>query len=536
MKVLIECASRNYQVYYKLCEVLHQQYSEAEFGYFSHVSLSDPLFQGSKDPRFSIYDPFNEANLIFDHESNINLIKKFEEFTGVTIWKMIAADRLIGWNDHIGNYPTYINKNLRSDREYVIAKVANEIRGISRMFNDFEPDIFIPAQKMGGISVFLLEGMCKASGVHYLIQDISRISNLHRITENAMMQSPEVNKDYESLMKKNDIESCSEGKKLHDDIKNDFSNLGNFDTDYLETYGLFEINNWTDGLRLFFEYVVDLLRHSKFLFINIMNKIKGENIDLKERFYVFKLRIECSLQRYLNKRAALDKSFGKLPDDGQKYLYFPLYNIPEYSSNFQSTMWLNIVSGVEALSKSIPGDWIIVLKEHPTGLEHNYRQKDFYHQLSRIPNVEFAPILADSNQLITNAELVFVTVGTSGWEAILQGIPVLSPVECFWDCMDLSHRSSDIESLHEDIKKAVEKNKKISASEREKRITFYLEALLSNSFPISDPEVFSYYYEGTHEQYYKQGQELADGFIKYFEKTYIYKSDGKKNYFQYDAE
>ena len=229
-------------------------------------------------------------------------------------------------------------------------------------------------------------------------------------------------------------------------------------------------------------------------------------------------------------------SFGKLPDDGQKYLYFPLYNIPEYSSNFLSTMWLNIISVVEALSKSIPGDWIIVLKEHPTGLEHNYRQKDFYHQLSRIPNVEFAPPLTNGNNLIDNAELVFVTVGTSGWEAILKGIPVLSPVECFWDCMDLSHRSSDIESLHEDIKKAVEKNNKVSASEREKRITVFLQALLSNSFSISDPEVFSYYYEGTQEQYHKQGQELADGFIKYFEKTYIYKSDGKKNYFQYDAE
>ena len=239
---------------------------------------------------------------------------------------------------------------------------------------------------------------------------------------------------------------------------------------------------------------------------------------------------------YSNKKVALDKSFGKLPDDGQKYLYFPLYNIPEYSSNFQSTMWLNIVSVVEALSKSIPGDWIIVLKEHPTGLEHNYRQKDFYDQLNRIPNVEFAPPLTNGNNLIENAELVFVTVGTSGWEAILKGIPVLSPVECFWDCMDLSHRSSDIESLHEDIKKAVENNKRISASEREKRITVFLQALLSNSFSISDPEVFSYYYEGTQEQYYKQGEELAEGFIKYFEKTYIYKSDGKKNYFQYDAE
>ena len=536
MKVLIECASRNYQVYYKLCEVLHQQYSEAEFGYFSHVPLSDSLFQDSKDPRFSIYDPVDEANLIFDHESNMNLIKKFEEFTGVTVWKMIAADRSIGWNDHVGNYGTYIEENLRRDREYVIAKVANEIRGISRMFNDFEPDILIPSMCMGTVRVLILESICKASGVHYLLPDCSRISDLHRISENVMCLSPEINKDYASLMEKNDIQSCSEGKKLHDDIKEDFSNLGNFDTDFLKTYGLFEINNSMDSLRLFIEYIVDLLRLIKLLCTNFIKKIMGEEIDLREKFYVLKVRIKLISQRYANKKVALDKSFGKLPDDGQKYLYFPLYNIPEYSSNFQSTMWLNIVSVVEALSKSIPGDWIIVLKEHPTGLEHNYRQKDFYHQLSRIPNVEFAPPLTNGNNLIENAELVFVTVGTSGWEAILKGIPVLSPVECFWDCMGLSHRSSDIESLHEDIKKAVEKNNKISASERETRLAAFLQALLNNSFSISDPEVFSYYYEGTQEQYYKQGQELADGFIKYFEKTYIYKSDGKKNYFQYDAE
>ena len=394
------------------------------------------------------------------------------------------------------------------------------------------PDILIPSMSMGTVRVLILESICKASGVHYLLPDCSRISDLHRISENVMCLSPEIDKDYESLMKKNDIQSCSEGKKLHDDIKEDFSNLGNFDTDYLKTYGLFEINNSVDSLRLFFEYVVDHLRLIKLLCTNLIKKIMGGEMDLKEKFYVFKLRNKLVSQRYANKKVALDKSFGKLPDDGQKYLYFPLYNIPEYSSNFLSTMWLNIISVVEALSKSIPGDWIILLKEHPTGLEHNYRQKDFYHQLSRIPNVEFAPPLTNGNNLIDNAELVFVTVGTSGWEAILKGVPVLSPVECFWDCMDLSHRSSDIESLHEDIKKAVEKNNKVSASEREKRITVFLQALLSNSFSISDPEVFSYYYEGTQEQYYKQGQELADGFIKYFEKIRSSENISNKNYFQ----
>ena len=536
MKIILELANRNSQVYLSLCKALKKRYPELEFSCFSSDITTTKIFENSKDPRFNIYDPFNEANLIFDHVSNMTLIKEFEEFTGVTIWKMIAADRLIGWNDDVGNYGTYINKNLRSDREYVIARVASEIRGISKMFNDFKPDIFIPAQCMGSISLLILEGICKASGVKYLLPTSSRISDLHRISENVMCLSPEIDKDYESLMKKNDIQSCSKGKKLYDDIEEDFSNLGNFDADYLKTYGLFEINNWMDSLRLLSEYISAQLINIKNLSKNLIKLVISSKSDIKTILHILWISLTIQSLGYSNKKVALDKSFGKLPDDGQKYLYFPLYNIPEYSSNFQSTMWLNIVSVVEALSKSIPGDWIIVLKEHPTGLEHNYRQKDFYHQLSRIPNVEFAPILADSNQIITNAELVFVTVGTSGWEAILKGVPVLSPVECFWDCMGLSHRSSDIESLHEDIKEAVEKNKKISASEREKRITFYLEALLSNSFPISDPEVFSYYYEGTQEQYYRQGQELADGFIEYFEKTYIHKSDGKKNYFQYDAE
>ena len=532
MRIILESANRTSLVYLSLCKVLKRRYPHIEFACFSSDISTTKIFDDSKDPRFNIYDPFNEANLIFDHESNMNLIKNFEEFTGVTIWKMIAADRSIGWNDHVGNYQTYINTELRRDREYVIAKVASEIRGISRMFNDFEPDILIPSMCMGTVRVLILESICKASGVHYLLPDCSRISNLHRISENVMCLSPEIDKDYESLMKKNDIQSCSEGKKLHDDIKEDFSNLGNFDADYLKTYGLFEINNSVDSLRLFSEYISAQLINIKNLSKNLIKLVISSKSHIKTILHTFWISLTIQSLGYANKKVALDKSFGKLPDDGQKYLYFPLYNIPEYSSNFQSTMWLNIISVVEALSKSIPGDWIIVLKEHPTGLEHNYRQKDFYHQLSRIPNVEFAPPLTNGNNLIDNAELVFVTVGTSGWEAILKGIPVLSPVECFWDCMDLSHRSSDIESLHEDIKKAVEKNNKVSASEREKRITVFLQALLSNSFSISDPEVFSYYYEGTQEQYHKQGQELADGFIKYFEKTSSSENISNKNYFQ----
>ena len=129
MKILLELANRNAEVYLSLCMALKRKYPDLEFACFSRDMSTTKIFEDSKDLRFSIYDPYTKKNQTYSHhDEDIELIRKYEDFSGLTIWKMIAADRLIGWNDHIGNYPTYINKNLRSDREYVIAKVANEIR------------------------------------------------------------------------------------------------------------------------------------------------------------------------------------------------------------------------------------------------------------------------------------------------------------------------------------------------------------------------------------------------------------------------
>jgi len=292
-----------------------------------------------------------------------------------------------------------------------------------------------------------------------------------------------------------------------------------------------EINNIFDQAKLFFKYLVELIKN----ILDILKSLLRSNNKFRLIFYKFLLFITIITQRYLNQKTVLHKNFGMLPIEGQKYLYFPLYNIPEYSSNFQSTMWLNINSIVEMLAKTIPGDWIIVLKEHPTGLNFNCREVDFYKKIQKLPNVVFAPLHAETEKLISNSELIFVTVGTSGWEGILKGKPVLSPVENFWDCMGLSSKCSDIEKFDTAIKSEIERNNIISDLEREKRITTFLEALQRNSFPISNPEAFSFYYDGDAEEYNTSGKELAAGLISFFKKVNIEKSIGNKEYFKYDT-
>ena len=534
MNILIQGSLRSYEVHHSLCNKLKDKYSGAKFAYFSSSLKTYSLFENSSKPIFKTYYPYGYAE-DYDYDSNIDLIREFEKYSGISIWKMIYADRAIGWSDYVGNYGTFIDIKKRMSRKYLVNEAANCIRSMSDMFNDFKPDIFIPAKAMGDISVFILEAICKKSGVKYILPEYSRVSNLHRVSENVLALSPEIDSDFQSLIKKGVVDDCTKGKELFDKLGLELNGLDNFDSKFIKTYGLKEINNLFDSFGLLLNIFFGMCN----AFINFIKQclrsIKNPYLRFSNIFHRFKLTLVILSQRYSNHKCVLNKSFGEFPEDNQKYLYFPLYNIPEYSSNFQSTMWLDITSVVESLSISIPSDWIIVLKDHPSGVHHNFRQKNFYSRLARIPNVTFAPVFCDSNKLISEAQLVFVTVGTSGWQAILKGVPVLSPVKNFWDCMKLSNKSSDIENLYDDIKRTVIENKKVTKAQREEKIIFYLEALLKNSFPISDPEVFSYYYEGTREQYFNQGIELANGLIQFFTQVNIENNIGKKTYFNYHS-
>jgi len=531
MNILLQGSTRSDDVHYSACIEIYKKYPSAKFGYFSDSIKALDLFKDSVDPKFNTFEPYHYDKK-FDYEKNLNLIRDFEESTGANIWKAIYADRRIGWSDNIAKYGTFIQKKKRMNHEYLVSEVAKYIRGMSEMFINFKPDIFIPAKAMGGIDVFILEALCKTSGVNYLLPEYSRVSNLYTIFENVQVLSPEIDKDYHKLIEEGEVDSFKTGRKLFEELTGSSDKSDSFDKQYMKTYNLHPIKDIFGSIRLifiiFFEMIIDVINFIK----RYIRSFNNPNLKLSMIFYKLKLSIVLRTIKYSNQRTVLKKSFGQMPDKQQKYLYFPLYNIPEYSSNFQSTKWLDLISLTETLAISIPFDWKIVLKEHPTSLNFNFREKNFYTKIAEIPNVVFAPIFSDSNKLISNAELVFVTVGTSGWEAILKGVPVLSPVENFWDCMNLSRRSSDIENLNVDILKTLSDNNKCSDSEREKRLITYLEALSNNSFSISYPELFSYYYEGTKDEYSQLGVELSKGLINYMEKVEIGKKIGGKVFFQ----
>jgi hypothetical protein len=108
-----------------------------------------------------------------------------------------------------------------------------------------------------------------------------------------------------------------------------------------------------------------------------------------------------------------------------KYVYFPLHRAPEKVTSAWAGMYLDQVLAIEKLSKLIPRDWFIYVKEHP-GQLGAYRDVLFFERLKLIPNLLFLSTKANTFDLMKNSQFNATIVGTAGWESITRGKNVLT--------------------------------------------------------------------------------------------------------------
>jgi len=117
---------------------------------------------------------------------------------------------------------------------------------------------------------------------------------------------------------------------------------------------------------------------------------------------------------------------GVTPSDVIKYkvVYFTLHIEPEVSLLYFSPEFSNTIEAVTWLSKSVPSDVIIVLKEHP--YSYGVRSVEYYKRINKIGNVFWSRPDIDSNSWIKKSSAVATITGTVGTEAVYQEKPVIS--------------------------------------------------------------------------------------------------------------
>ncbi len=107
-----------------------------------------------------------------------------------------------------------------------------------------------------------------------------------------------------------------------------------------------------------------------------------------------------------------------------RYVFFPLNSEPEIALSVYAPHFSNQIEVARNIAMSLPMGWKLVIKDHPRS--KGVRKPGYYKKLMEIPNVLFIDIDHPMRDAISHCEAVVVISSFVGFEAIMQGKPVIT--------------------------------------------------------------------------------------------------------------
>lgn len=145
-------------------------------------------------------------------------------------------------------------------------------------------------------------------------------------------------------------------------------------------------------------------------------------------------------------------------DVSRDFVYVPLHYQPEQSTITQGDVFVDQRLMIEILSKTLPKDWLIYVKEHPyqwlaRGTSFfSLRPSGYYRSLVRLPNVRLVPVNTNTYELIRHAKTVATVAGAAAWEAVMQGKGALIFGYVWFQHGPGIFKASDVETSREAFK------------------------------------------------------------------------------------
>ncbi|TVR09155.1 MAG: hypothetical protein EA385_08025 [Salinarimonadaceae bacterium] len=162
-------------------------------------------------------------------------------------------------------------------------------------------------------------------------------------------------------------------------------------------------------------------------------------------------------------------------------VFFPLHFQPEASTLVGGIHHADQAATAEAILKSLPLGWSLVVKEHPAG--RGTRPLSHYRRLLRYPNVFFCD--APSKAILPHVDAVVTVTGTVGIEALALDKPVVMLGQWFWDHCALVYRPKSVHELPAVLRSILVDGAYCARTDREDQIRRFLLSYLDGLVPAS---------------------------------------------------
>jgi capsule polysaccharide export protein KpsC/LpsZ len=117
---------------------------------------------------------------------------------------------------------------------------------------------------------------------------------------------------------------------------------------------------------------------------------------------------------------------------GLKIIFYPLHFEPEATLLYFNPKFSEQINVLIETLKVLPPDYVLVVKEHPAQPQ-KLLSKEFVNLRNRVSNLKFLPGNANSFEIIKQSEFVLTIVGSVGWEALINNIPVVVLGNVYYD-------------------------------------------------------------------------------------------------------
>ncbi len=130
-------------------------------------------------------------------------------------------------------------------------------------------------------------------------------------------------------------------------------------------------------------------------------------------------------------RSQMHRLSEPLPEHG-RFFYYPLHFEPEFSIDILGSNVRDQLQLLRRISSAMPARYLLCVKEHPN-MSPGSRPLGFYRELARLGNIRLLDHKTDGYDIISRCRGVVTISGTTGFEALFYGKPVLLLGRAFYD-------------------------------------------------------------------------------------------------------
>ena len=328
-------------------------------------------------------------------KSEPDYLKSFEKKYNIDLWQLAKNDRIF-----IDDYNTFYKF---SDQE-ISEIMEKECKLFEEILDEIKPDFFITTETaMRPHHLFYL--LCKKKGIRVLMLNSANWGKHCYISENyhKLDNFNELFANRKALPTTfNDIQNRLESKILSKKLTKFYQSQRKSQLERMKAAFQFLVLSGNSNQKTHYTYYG-------------RGKLK---VLFKE--------IQYSLKRWYREKY-IDKNFLRQIPNDLSFIFLPLQQEPERSLLISAPDYVNQIKTVEYVSKCIPKNYLLFVKEHPTqGPGRGWRKISDYQAMQNNPKVKLIHPSVPANEIIAKSKLVISVSGTLALESAFFNKPSIT--------------------------------------------------------------------------------------------------------------